>query len=37
MQINREGDIREIGRALVLKDGILKSKPVINLDNNKPP
>jgi len=37
MQINRDGYIRDIGRALVLNDGILPSKPEINLDNNKRP
>ena len=37
LQINREGDIREIGMALVLKDGILPTKPAINLENNKRP
>jgi hypothetical protein len=37
LQINRDGDIREIGRALVLKDGILANKPTINLDENKRP
>jgi hypothetical protein len=37
MQINREGYIREIGRALVLKEGILPSKPEINLSTEKPP
>lgn len=36
MQINREGQIREICTALVLKDGIIP-KPEINLDTNKRP
>jgi hypothetical protein len=37
MQINREGDIREIGMALVLKDGIFPTKPELNLSDDKPP